>query len=320
VSGRDFVGVGVIGTGFARTTQLPAFRACEGARVVAIASGRRENAERAAREFDIPFATDDWREVVAREDVDLVSVVTPPVTHEEMTLAAFDAGKGVLCEKPAAMNADESRRMRDRAAESRLFAHVDHELRFLPSRRRMREMILAGEVGRVRHANVLFRSDSRAAAGKAWDWWSDEKAGGGVLGAIGSHAVDALRWLLGAEVSEVSAALATHVTERVDGRTGAPRRVTTDDEATMLLRFADAGAAGLALGGRIGTARTPRRGLRLRGRPARERRAHAASLARGRGRVARGRGGGHAVGRRAEGQRVGARLHPLLARDRRGPA
>jgi predicted dehydrogenase len=246
VSGRDFVGVGVIGTGFARTTQLPAFRACEGARVVAIASGRRENAERAAREFDIPFATDDWREVVAREDVDLVSVVTPPVTHEEMTLAAFDAGKGVLCEKPAAMNADESRRMRDRAAESRLFAHVDHELRFLPSRRRMREMILAGEVGRVRHANVLFRSDSRAAAGKAWDWWSDEKAGGGVLGAIGSHAVDALRWLLGAEVSEVSAALATHVTERVDGRTGAPRRVTTDDEATMLLRFADAGAAGRA--------------------------------------------------------------------------
>jgi predicted dehydrogenase len=236
------VGVGIIGTGFARTTQLPAFRACEGARLVAIASGRRENAERVAREFDIPVVATDWREVVEHPDVDLVSIVTPPSTHEEMTLAALGAGKGVLCEKPTAMNSDESRRMRDAAAAAKLFAHIDHELRFLPARRRMREMILGGEVGRVRHASVLFRSDSRAGAGRGWNWWSDAAAGGGVLGAIGSHAVDSLRWLLDAEVTHVSAALATHVPERVEAATGRPRAVTTDDEANLLLHFAGSDA------------------------------------------------------------------------------
>ena len=75
----EIIGIGIIGTGFARTTQLPAFRACEGARVVAVASGHRENAERVAREFDIPVVASDWREMVARDDVDLVCIATPPL-------------------------------------------------------------------------------------------------------------------------------------------------------------------------------------------------------------------------------------------------
>jgi predicted dehydrogenase len=138
------------------------------------------------------------------------------------------------------MNSDESRRMRERAAASGLLTHIDHELRFLPARRQMRSLIRAGEIGSVRHARVLFRSDSRATSARGWDWWSDASAGGGVLGAIGSHAVDSLRWLLGAEVSHVSATLSTHVAERIDAPTGRARPVTTDDEATMLLHFAEA--------------------------------------------------------------------------------
>jgi predicted dehydrogenase len=233
------VGIGVIGTGFARTTQLPAWAACAGARVAAVASGRRENAEAAAREFGIPFVADDWRGVVEHEDVQLVSIVTPTVTHAEMVGAALAAGKAVLCEKPMAMNAEESARMRALAKDAGRLALIDHELRFLPVRRRMREMIQAGELGRVRHAKAVFRADSRARAEGAWSWWSDERAGGGVLGAIGSHVVDALLWMTGAQVSHVSATLATHVSERVDAESGALRRVTTDDEASMLLNFAD---------------------------------------------------------------------------------
>lgn len=235
------VGIGIIGTGFARTTQLPAFRACAGARVVAVASGHRENAERVAREFEIPFATGDWRELVARADVDLVSIVTPPSTHEEMTLAALSAGKAVLCEKPTAMNFEEAARMRDAARAAGLFAHLDHELRFLPARQRMRELVLGGELGEVWHARVHFRAGSRADATRPWDWWSDASMGGGVLGAIGSHAVDSLHFLTGARAQQVSAALATHVDERTDPRTGAPRAVTTDDEATLLLHLASGG-------------------------------------------------------------------------------
>jgi predicted dehydrogenase len=246
--GMGIVGIGVIGTGFARTTQLPAWAACEGARVVAVASGHRENAEAAAREFGIPHVADDWRGVVGREDVDLVSIVTPPSTHEEMVAAALAAGKAVLCEKPLAMSAEESARMCALANEAGRLALVDHELRFLPARRKMRGMILAGEIGRVRHAKAVFRADSRARPDGAWSWWSDERAGGGVLGAIGSHVVDAILWMTGARVSHVSASLATHVSERPERESGAPRRVTTDDEANMLLNFADGDSTERATG------------------------------------------------------------------------
>src|SRR5436309_2762116 len=187
----EIIGIGIIGTGFARTTQLPAWRACEGARVLAVARGHRENAEATAREFDIPVVAEDWREVIAREDVDLVSIVTPPVTHAEIAIAALDAGKSVLCEKPMALNAEETEAMRQKARASGRLALIDHEMRFLPARRLMREMILSGEIGRVRHAKFVFRTDPRADADKPWSWWSDERAGGGALGAIGSHAVDA---------------------------------------------------------------------------------------------------------------------------------
>ena len=242
------VGVGIIGTGFARTTQLPAWAACGGARLVAVASGRRENAERAAREFAIPFVASDWREVVARPDVDLVSIVTPPVTHAEMASGALGAGKAVLCEKPMAMDAGETGRMCEAARAAGVLALIDHELRFLPARRRMRDLIQGGELGRVRHAKFLFRGDSRAAADRPWSWWSDERAGGGALGAIGSHAVDALHWLLGTRVSHVSASLAAHVAERRDPESGEPRRVTADDEASLLVNFEDGGAAERATG------------------------------------------------------------------------
>jgi predicted dehydrogenase len=238
LAGRETINVGIIGAGFARSTQIPAFAACAGARVSAIASGHRENAESVAREFGIPFVGGDWRDVVARADVDLVCVTTPPVFHREMTLAAFAAGKAVLCEKPMAMTADETDEMRRRASEANVLALVDHELRFVPARGRARELIAAGEVGRVRHAKVLFRTDSRAARDRAWSWWSDERTGGGVLGAIGSHAVDALRWLTGAEVSDVFCHLATHVAERPTNDAGGTRPVTSDDEANLLLRLA----------------------------------------------------------------------------------
>jgi predicted dehydrogenase len=236
---RDVIGIGIIGAGFARTTQIPGFRACAGARVVAIASHHRENAERVAREFGIARVAGDWREVVADEDVDLISIVTPPVTHAEMALAALDAGRAVLCEKPMAMNASEADAMRRRASEKGLLALIDHELRFVPGRQKMRSMLRGGEIGQVRHCKLLFRSDARSDPKRAWDWWSDQRAGGGALGAIGSHAVDAFRWLLGTEVAEVFCQLATHVTERAEQHADEPRPVTTDDEANLLLKFAD---------------------------------------------------------------------------------
>lgn len=236
---KETIGIGIIGTGFARRVQIPAFLQCEGARIRSIASGRLKNAEDAAREFDVKHFTDDWRETIARADVDLICITTPPDTHCAMTLAALDAGKHVLCEKPMAMNVEEARRMTERAKEKNVLALIDHELRFQAGRRRAFEMLRAGSIGKIRRARYVFRAPHRGDVSLPWNWWSDESAGGGALGAIGSHVVDSLLWLAGADVSEIFCQLQTHVKERRNAKTNEMRRVTSDDETNMILRFKD---------------------------------------------------------------------------------
>jgi predicted dehydrogenase len=189
--------------------------------------------------------------LIAREDLDLISIVTPPALHCEMTLAALEQGKAVLCEKPMALNANEALQMAERARAAGVLALIDHELRFLKSRRTMRAMLHSGAIGSVRHCNYVFRSDYRGLLDRAWDWWSDQNMGGGTLGAIGSHAIDSFRWMLGAEVRSVCAMLTTHIAERLDKEKDQTRVVTSDDEAKLLFRFTDStitkGTTGTAL-------------------------------------------------------------------------
>src|SRR5436305_1197625 len=97
----------------------------------------------------VPGAESDCEALVPREDVALVSIVTPVATHYEMTVAARDAGKAVLCEKPMAMNADQAREMTDKARDANILALIDHELRFLPGRIMLRDLIRRGEIGKV---------------------------------------------------------------------------------------------------------------------------------------------------------------------------
>jgi predicted dehydrogenase len=247
VTNGKTIGIGIIGTGFARTTQIPGFRDCMGAKVVAIASRNREHAESVAREFAIEHVAADWRELVKRDDVDLVSVVTPPALHLEMTLVALEHGKAVLCEKPMAMNSREADQMVVAARKAGVLALIDHELRFLKSRRTMRSMLHNGAIGQVRHCNYVFRSDYRV-LDRPWDWWSDQTMGGGTLGAIGSHVIDSFRWLLGTEIHQVASMLSTHIAERPDKTSGMVRPVTSDDEAKLMVRFADSPLTNSATG------------------------------------------------------------------------
>ena len=215
---RSPVGIGIIGTGFARTTQIPGFRDCMGAKIVAIASRNRDRAEAIAKEFGIEHVAADWQELVAHTDVDLVSVVTPPSTHMEITLAALDQRKAVLCEKPMALNAGEAARMVEKAKAAGVLALIDHELRFLNSRRVMRGMLQSARSDRCVIATMYF-DPTIAASLVPWDWWSDEAMGGGALGAIGSHVVDSFRWVLSAEVTKVLGMLTTHIKQRQDKAT-----------------------------------------------------------------------------------------------------
>lgn len=235
---KQTVGVGIIGTGFARKVQIPSFLECENTRIISAASGSIGNAESTAREFNIPHFTANWRETASHPDVDLVCITTPPDLHLEMTLFAIEQRKHILCEKPMAMNVAEAEEMTRKAEGSGLLVLIDHELRFQPGRQKAYELLREGAIGMVRHAKYNFRAPHRGDPNIPWNWWSDKTQGGGALGAIASHVIDSFQWFLGIDISSVFCQLQTHIKQRPDG-SGGFRSVTSDDESNMLLRFAD---------------------------------------------------------------------------------
>ena len=200
--------VGIIGRGWGERSQAPNFRDA-GLEIAGIAGH------------------DNWRSVF--DGADVVTIVTPPSTHVAIATAALDAGKHVVCEKPTALNAGEAEKLLAAwRKHPKQIAIIDHELRFLPSFRAARERI--GELGPIRYAEVRYASPSRGDRSRPWNWWSDASQGGGVWGAVGSHFVDALRYL-GLEVEAVQAVLATMIGER------SGKKVTSDDFAAVHLRL-----------------------------------------------------------------------------------
>lgn len=246
------VRVGFIGAGFARRVQLPALAFVPGARATAVASGRRANAEAVAREFGLAHVFSDGLELARSPDVDLVIVSSTPDSHARYAIAALEAGKHVLCEKPLALDAYEAAQMLAAAEPNpdRL-AWVDHELRYEPNRRRARELIRSGAIGGLRHIELslkpYLRGDGRPQAADApWNWWFDAARGGGLLGAVGSHLVDLCRFWTGSEVTYVAGLVETYVPERRD-ESGGPRPVTADDYTSGVLRTASGVVATLTL-------------------------------------------------------------------------
>jgi predicted dehydrogenase len=242
--------VGVIGASFARDAYLPALAHIDGAKAVALSSHRLDSARKAAEPHKIDHVSDDWAEMIATQDLDLVCVATPTDTHLPMTLAALDAGAHVLCEKPTAMNAGEARQMLDRARAKGRLHMIDHEMRFNPNRALVAEMIANGDLGEIRHVNIanIGASWNDPASRPKGDWWSDAARGGGRLGANGSHQVDMIRWWLGEPVSVVGQAL-TVVPDRLDRKTGETWTATADDLSYFTLEMASGALAQVFMSG-----------------------------------------------------------------------
>ncbi len=234
---QEKIGIGLIGTGFARTAQAPAFQLCDGAELVAVCSGHHENAVKVASEYKIAHACESYEQLLALEEVSLVVISAPPYLHHPITIAALNSGKHVICEKPMAMNADEAREMTVlAAAKPDQLSIIDHELRFNPTWRRMKELVDSGFLGDLYHVNITIASGFRHSAQRPWNWWSQKSAGGGLLGALGSHAIDALRWTFG-EIEAVCSTVATMVPERKDAKTGEMKPNETDDYCSFLVRL-----------------------------------------------------------------------------------
>ena len=241
------IGIGIVGTGFGTRVQAPVWSAVPGVRVVSVCSGDMERARRAAEKCGAPHATADVHELARRPDVDLVCVTTPPHQHRAEVLAALDAGKHVLCEKPFALDARDALELWERARAAGVLALVDFEFRRLPVRIELRRLLREGTIGPLRHvhqagiADFLHRVDGSYGA-----WWYKREAGGGWLGAAASHDIDNLRFLFG-EIAEVCALLDTRV-PRVRARGGAELESEVDDTCFVLLRFADGTPAALLTG------------------------------------------------------------------------
>ena len=232
--------VGTIGASFAREAYLPALRTIDDVELMAIASARLSSAQAAADEFGIAHVYDDWERMLGEHEFDLVEIATPTVHHAPMALAALRAGAHVLCEKPMAMNADESAEMLELAESLNRLHIIGHELRFNPNRRKIKALIDEGAIGAVRHANVVSISSmwGDPASRPAGDWWSLEDMGGGRLGASGSHLIDLLRFWLG-DLGAISGQVATMVADRCDSKSGAPWQATADDQFSFMAETRD---------------------------------------------------------------------------------
>lgn len=211
--GTPQLGVGIIGTGFG-LMHLHGYRACDNVEVMAVCRRTPGKAEAFAKQHGVAYAFTDYRDLIAHPAVQVVSIAAPPYMHHEMTLAALAAGKPVLCEKPFAMNVHQAQDMYDRARASGLTHATAFNWRFLPGVMRAKELIDEGFLGQVYHVNATWRFELFASPKVPLLWRNrKELAGFGVLGDVGPHMVDIVRWLLG-DFAKVSAHFATVIAER----------------------------------------------------------------------------------------------------------
>jgi predicted dehydrogenase len=212
-------------------------------------------------------ASVDFDAVIARDDIDIVDIVTPGDTHARMAIAALEAGKHVICEKPLANTAEEARLMAaaaEAAAAKGVRSMVGFTYRRVPAATFAKQLVERGAVGTVRQVRGQYLQDWLSDAEAPLTWRLDKaKAGSGALGDIGAHAVDLAQFITGSKLTDVSGVLRTFVKERpvlgeghgLSGSAGTERGpVTVDDYAAFHAQFED-GASGLFEATRFATGR-----------------------------------------------------------------
>jgi predicted dehydrogenase len=223
-------------------------------KVVAVATTRRDSAQAAAQEIGCEVFTDDYRELIARDDVDLIDCSAPNAAHEEIILAAAAAKKPIYCEKPLAMDTAQGQRIV--AATEGLHTGMTFNVRYFPAIMRARQLMAEGFVGRVFSFRGRYYRSSYIDPNKPMSWrLKREISGGGALMDLGSHVLDLIYHLLG-EIGSVQATLDTLIKERPIAAGSSERTpVDVDDIAFMHMRLRD-GTLGLFEVSRMGTGAT----------------------------------------------------------------
>jgi predicted dehydrogenase len=255
------VRAGLIGGGFVARIHAEALRRLGYVEVAAIA-GRNQGAARSrAEELSIPVAYGDFHELIDDPEIDVVHILTPNSSHYPMARACIDAGKHVICEKPLAMNTQESAELVKLAGEKGVINCVCHNLRYYPMVKQARAMVKAGEIGDIRlvHGHYLqdwlfFETD--------YNWRVEADIGGKsrAVADIGTHWLDMVQHIMGQKVVSVLADLTTFVpvrkkpTREVETFAEQALRpedyedvhIDTEDHGTVLMRLSG-GAKGVLI-------------------------------------------------------------------------
>jgi predicted dehydrogenase len=215
-----------------------------------------ELADEGRRRYGFEESSSDWRSVVSRPDIDVVDIVTPNDSHAAIAIAAAEAGKHIICEKPLARSGDEAKTMLDAVRKAGVIHMVAFNYRRTPAVALARKYIEEGRIGEIRNFRGTYLQDWSADPDSPLSWRFQKKiAGSGSVGDIGTHVVDLARYLVD-EIAEVSALVRTYNKTRpvqkggldklgaAEKNTSAERaEVDVDDEVVTLLKFAS-GAIG----------------------------------------------------------------------------
>ena len=211
----------------------------------AVICGRNpEETEQARRAFGWQEASTDWKEVVARDDIDIVDVSTPGHMHCDMVVAAAESGKHIICEKPLANTLEEAERMVAAVRDAGVNHLLMHNYRRVPAVALAKRMVEEGRVGDIYHFRARYLQDWALSPELQLVWRFDAKlAGSGALGDLGAHVIDLGRYLCG-EIRELAATSETFIKRRpVSAGSTEMADVTVDDAAALCVRF-DSGAIG----------------------------------------------------------------------------
>jgi len=224
--------------------------------VLKVVVGRTEAKVNEARErLGFEQAATSWEEVVARKDIDIVDICTPGDSHARVAIAAAEAGKAILCEKPLANDVAEAERMASAVKRAGVVNMVCHNYRRCPAVTLAKRLIDEGQLGAIHHYRGVYLQDWIVDPSFPRVWRLEKaRAGSGSLGDILSHTMDLSRYLVGEPVA-VSGLLRTFIDERPlpDG-SGRRGKVDVDDSAQALVKF-DGGAVGYYEGSRFAPGR-----------------------------------------------------------------
>ena len=227
--------VGVAGTGFGEKAHIAAYAAHPKFEVVAVASPN--NAPRVARERNLKHAFRSVAEMVKHAELDVVSIASPPFSHHADVLAALEARKHVICEKPFTLNVAQAEELTD-AVKAGTACGIMHEFRWIPQRLAMRELIANRHLDPLRELEVTQLSGNlRRSGDRKRSWWFEKSKGGGLAGALLSHLIDTSTWLVGRYPVRSTGYIRTANPRRRDAE--GEFTSTVDDGAFALIDYGD---------------------------------------------------------------------------------